>query len=171
MDIDFNALSVVKVNDTAEADILLQLMKRAMMLYAQEAGIPLYRKDGSYTLAALNETRGDLIEAMRADDFLAVRQGREWLASVRMINDFDAQKSLLTRFCVEPNYKSQGIGSMLLNVACDYVKKKGIKEVYLYTAQENERLLKFYRRHGFILYSVNRGRPYPRVCLMKDLYA
>lgn len=169
MDIDLNELTVVKVTDPAEADTLLQLMKRAMMLYAQEAALPLYRKDGTFTLAALNETRGDLLDAMRNDDFLAVRYGDEWLASVRLITDTEAKKALLTRFCVEPRYKGQGIGSMLITVAADYVRKKGVQELYLYTAKENERLLNFYKRHGFILYSVNRGRPYPRVCMMKML--
>ena len=129
----------------------------------------MYRRDGSYTLASLNETRGDLIEAMDKDDFLAVKNDGQWLASLRLINDFNAQKSLLTRFCVDPRWKSRGIGSMLINVAADYARDKGIRELYLYTAQKNTRLLDFYKRHGFMLYSVNSGRPYPRACLMREL--
>lgn len=170
MDIDLNTLKIVKVTDHTQADILLQLMKRAMMQYAQEARIPLYRRDGSYTLSSLNEMRGDIIEAMDRDEFLGVRaENEEWVASVRLVTDKEAEKALLTRFCVEPKYKSRGIGSMLLDVSADYLRKQGIKELYLYTAQENTKLMDFYKRHGFVLYSVNHGRPYPRVCLLRVL--
>lgn len=169
MDFDLNKLSVVRVNDPGEADILLDLMRRAMMLYAREAAIPLYNRDGSYTLTALNETRGDLVQSMKEDDFLAVTDGSRWLASLRLVSDPEAGKALLTRFCVDPSFKSRGIGSMLLGVSADYMRERGIRELYLYTARDNTRLLDFYKRHGFRLYSVNRGRPYPRVCMIKEL--
>lgn len=169
MNFDSHPLQISKVTDHSQADALLQLMKRAMMLYAQEARIPLYRRDGSYTLTALNETRGDMVEAMNREDLLAANFNGEWVGSVRLVSDHELGKTLLTRFCVEPRYRSQGIGAELLETACSFLKEQGIREVYLYTAQENTRLLEFYKRHGFFLYSVNSGRPYPRVCLLRYL--
>lgn len=169
MAIDLDAISIVKITDHSQADALLGLMKRAMMLYAQETRLPLYKKDGSYTLAALNETRGDIIDAMDSEDFLGVQYHGVWVASVRLVSDPRVGKSLLTRFCVEPKMQSQGLGSILLETACDYLRQQQIRELYLYTAQENSRLMDFYRRHRFVLYSVNQGRPYPKVCLLRTL--
>ncbi len=169
MRIDQDALVVVKVTDHSQAEVLLDLQKRAMMLYAQEAQIPLYKRDGSYFLASLNETRGDIMDAMDNEDLLAARIGDRWVGSVRLVSDFSLGKTLLTRFCVDPRYHSLGIGHDLMEAACGFLKRQGIREVYLYTAQNNTRLLDFYKRHDFFLYSVNSGRPYPKVCLLRYL--
>ncbi len=169
MRIDRDALVVVKVTDHSQADILLDLQKRAMMLYAQEAQIPLYRRDGSYFLASLNETRGDIMDAMDNEDLLAAKVADRWVGSVRLVSDFSLGKTLLTRYCVDPRYHSLGIGHELLEASFVFLKERGIREVYLYTAQNNQRLLDFYKRHQFFLYSVNSGRPYPKVCLLRYL--
>ncbi len=167
--IDPDALTIVKVTDHDQADVLLELQQRAMMLYAQETRIPLYRRDGSYSLPSLNETRGDIIEAMDREDLLAARYQERWVGSVRLVSDQALGKTLLTRFSIDPRYHSLGIGSELMETACTFLKGQGIREVYLYTAQHNERLMAFYRRHQFFLYSVNSGRPYPKVCLLRYL--
>lgn len=158
-----------RVTESSDADALLQLMKRSMMFYAQEAQIPLYRKNGSYTLAALNETRGDILEAIQSEDFFAVEYKSKIVASVRLVTDYDEQKSLLTRFSVEPKLRKTDFSSFLMKSAIYYLQSNGIREVYLYTAIENERMMEFYKEHKFQLYSVNNGRPYPKACLIRVL--
>lgn len=167
--IDLKQIRFVRIKNPDDAAKLLDLMKRAMMFYAQEAQLPLYRKDGTYYLSALNESRGDVIQAIRQEDFLAFQYHGSFIASARLVTDYKEKKSLLTRFSVDPKLHRSNVSEFFLDTLITYARNQGIDELYLYVAQENKRLMELLRSRNFLLYSVNSGRPYSKVCLIKTL--
>ncbi len=164
-----NDVQFVLVRNGEDSEMLLDLMKRAMMFYAQEAQLPLYRRDGTYYLPALNETRGDILWAIENEEFLALMDHDQYLATCRLVSDYKRGKSLLTRFSVHPKLYKTNIAEIFLDRVIAYARKQGLQELYVYIAQSHKPLMDLFKSRNFMLYSINDGHPYPKVCLIKDL--
>lgn len=169
MRIDYNEIRFVRVKNPNDAPQLLDLSFRAMILYAQEAEIKLFKTDRSYYLNALNETRGDLIHAMQTEDFLAFIYQGQFIAACRLISDFRHKKTLLTRFSIDPKFQKMAVDEMFLDEVIQYCQDLGLNEIYLYTAQNHQRWMNLFKSKNFQLFSMNTGQPYPKVCLVRDL--
>ncbi|WP_448587317.1 N-acetyltransferase family protein [Thermocrinis sp.] len=50
---------------------------------------------------------------------------------------------------VLPEYRSMGVGKILLNRAIQYFKERGLDTAELWVGDENTRALEFYKKHGF----------------------
>jgi ribosomal protein S18 acetylase RimI-like enzyme len=53
---------------------------------------------------------------------------------------------------VEPQWRSQGIGSQALDFAEEQCRSRGMKALRLETDRENARAVALYRRRGFVLH-------------------
>ncbi len=53
------------------------------------------------------------------------------------------------KFAVEPEYQCKGIGKMMMDYIEKYVKKKGIKELALDTAEQAQHLIEYYSNRGY----------------------
>lgn len=58
-------------------------------------------------------------------------------------------KAEIKRLCIKKENRGQGLAKDLIKVAEEYVKKNGIKDVFLYTTKKLENAVLFYDRNGF----------------------
>jgi ribosomal protein S18 acetylase RimI-like enzyme len=56
---------------------------------------------------------------------------------------------ILEDMVVNPEYRSLGIGSILLTEAIEFSKEQGCKRITLLTDHDNEKAIKFYSKQGF----------------------
>lgn len=61
---------------------------------------------------------------------------------------YDGTRFNIKEFCVNDNFKGQGIGSKVLEEFVSRLKDRGIVQMSLYTLKE-EKTLKFYVKNGF----------------------
>jgi ribosomal protein S18 acetylase RimI-like enzyme len=59
------------------------------------------------------------------------------------------QRAYMYSFRVRPDYRSAGVGTHLLNVVIDDLRRRGFNMLTLNVAKDNPRAQKFYERHGF----------------------
>lgn len=50
---------------------------------------------------------------------------------------------------VSPDYRSKGIGSMLIKKGIEWAKKKGYKKIYASSYSNNQKAILFYKKNGF----------------------
>lgn len=50
---------------------------------------------------------------------------------------------------VIPEYRSQGIGKLLINTAFDWAKLQGFEKAFVCSYARNQRAIHFYKNHGF----------------------
>ncbi len=65
---------------------------------------------------------------------------------------FDHRKSRyieIENMGVSPEYRSQGIGKMLVDEARKWAKELGINKVFVVAYYDNQKAVKFYKREGF----------------------
>jgi GNAT superfamily N-acetyltransferase len=57
---------------------------------------------------------------------------------------------LLEDLVVHADHRGQGHGGRLLNHAVEFAREKGFVRITLLTHRDDERVVAFYRRHGFV---------------------
>jgi ribosomal protein S18 acetylase RimI-like enzyme len=62
--------------------------------------------------------------------------------------EFDGAAAL-TALWVDPGFRSQGVGSALVEAVVDWAKSKGFSQVLLWVTEVNEKAQRLYERHGF----------------------
>jgi ribosomal protein S18 acetylase RimI-like enzyme len=65
----------------------------------------------------------------------------------------DGWGSFLFRLVVKKGYRKKGIGTMLIREAEKRLRKKGVRETWLFTDHEKRDLIGFYRKRGFTPYN------------------
>jgi len=70
--------------------------------------------------------------------------------------DDDEDMVWLGWFCVDPDYRGQKIGAMLLEFAINQAREQGKKHLYLYTTDDQEYTTarSLYEKKGFVNYKV-----------------
>ncbi|MDF2801011.1 MAG: sortase-like acyltransferase [Anaerocolumna sp.] len=63
---------------------------------------------------------------------------------------YDASYIIIHRFCVEPNYQNQGIGTRTLRSIEEYVHNKGIESIRLDAFSLNPKALHMYEKAGYV---------------------
>lgn len=56
----------------------------------------------------------------------------------------------LTKMAVNEAFQGLGIGKLLMEQCLDYAKRKGIKQIIIYSNRRLERAVEMYRKYGFI---------------------
>jgi ribosomal protein S18 acetylase RimI-like enzyme len=59
----------------------------------------------------------------------------------------------IERIYVISEYQSNGIGALLLNYSLDFAQLKRLKRVWLGVWDKNKSAIRFYERHGFVVFS------------------
>jgi len=68
------------------------------------------------------------------------------------IKDFGYRKSKyveIENIGVEPEFRSQGIGRLLMEKATEWAKEKGATKLYVSAYWENKKAVDFYKKNGF----------------------
>lgn len=84
------------------------------------------------------------------DSFVFVDDNLEILGFIflRLSTWGNGPQAILEEIVVNPLNQNTGIGKELMNHADDYLNSQGIRSIMLW-AKNNERLLNFYKKHGF----------------------
>jgi len=67
-------------------------------------------------------------------------------------NNFDYRRSTyveIENLGIVPEYRSQGVGTQLMNRCLTWTKEKGYKKVFLHSYAKNNNALSFYNKQGF----------------------
>jgi len=56
----------------------------------------------------------------------------------------------LTALWVDPGFRSQGVGTKLLEAVLDWARSQGFSQVLLWVTEVNEKAQRLYKRHGFV---------------------
>ena len=62
----------------------------------------------------------------------------------------DGNQAVLEEIVVAPDYQNQGFGTKLLNFIDNYLKELNVKSIMIW-AKNDDRLLKFYKKHNYYL--------------------
>jgi len=70
-------------------------------------------------------------------------------AAPRKITYFKTKQIEITGIGVTPKYRSQGIGSLLIEKCIVWARARGYKKAYVNSYVKNTEAIEFYRRNGF----------------------
>ena len=82
--------------------------------------------------------------------------GFVWVA-VRM--DLQGAYGSVDQVYLKPEYRRQGLGSLLMEAAEDFVRRQGLKIARLYVTQENHDAVRLYERSGYAVTRYEMERP------------
>ena len=68
--------------------------------------------------------------------------------------EFDEPYGYISDIVVSENYRGQGVGQKLLDVAIQNIKKTGVKRVHIGVLLANSETKEFYLKNGFTEYSI-----------------
>lgn len=142
-----------------DADMIIKITAEAFNKYRELAGT-------SYPLAALNETRAEVLDDIKNKLVLVAYINGKVVGSVRVA--VNGETAYLSRFAVSPDYQNLGIGKALINLVDINMKVLGVKQIQLHTASKISSLIKFYYGRGFYIDSTSKERDYIRALLCKD---
>ena len=101
--------------------------------------------------AYIESMEASLTTSSGVPSWFVVRSNNCIIGGIGIIeNDFHKRKDLRPNLCafyVKEEYQGHGIGRMLINHACAYLKEKSISEVYLITTHT-----KLYEKLNFLYY-------------------
>jgi ribosomal protein S18 acetylase RimI-like enzyme len=72
------------------------------------------------------------------------------VASSKEVSYRKSKCAELQNMGVSPDYRSQGIGSMLVQKCLEWAKTQGYKKVYVSAYFGNTEAIKFYKKNGFV---------------------
>lgn len=82
------------------------------------------------------------------ESVLVAESGGEIVGCIIMVG-YGERVSYLFRLSVKDSRKNQGIGSKLLDTACETLKRRGTKEVDLIVEADNDTLRAYYEKRGY----------------------
>lgn len=155
------SLSLFEVRHAEESDIenIIEITREAFVKYREMTGIK--------KLDALEETYDDVKQDIENKVVLIALSDGEPVGCVRVEVKPDGT-ALLTRFAVKVTCQNNGIGKSLMNHVDKIMKKRGVKEISLYTASKAAPLIRFYYGRGFYIESIDSSRGYLRAKLVKE---
>lgn len=146
-----------------DAPAILNITKNVFKAYQEQVGI-------TDTIAALNETIDDVINDIESKEvFIALFNGKV-VGSVRIEIKCDGT-AYLSRFGVDSECQSKGVGKLLLNAVDDEMMQQNVTTLSLHTASRMLSLVRFYYGKGFYIESTTNDRGYIRALLCKEYKA
>lgn len=94
-----------------------------------------------------------IIENPNHAEILVLREQNTVMAMVNLLYSISTalggQVAILEDMVVHPNYRGNGLGSLLINKAIQHAQQKGCLRITLLTDADNIDAHRFYTRHGF----------------------
>lgn len=63
---------------------------------------------------------------------------------------YSPEQADIVTFAVLPMYRGKHVSDELMQTSFSFLKEKGVKEIFLEVAVDNEHAIALYRRHGFL---------------------
>lgn len=117
------------------------------ILFTQEAEFtPDYEKQSKgLTLIIQNPTMGEIIVAEHGGKVVGM------VNILYTISTAEGSKvAVMEDLVVNPDYRSVGIGSSLVNQAIQHCEDQELKRITLLTDHDDQKVITFYKRHGFV---------------------
>ncbi len=147
-----------------DASSIMTTVRRAMLEYARNSGIP-DGNDGLPLLEAMHDTKADVLAAIENGQILVARRNWQIVGTTQLDIQEDGDICFLRRFSVLPEYMGTGIGKLLFHCAVSHLKARNCREIRLFTAYSNHPVISFYERMGFHIIEVDNFGVYPRALL------
>ena len=142
----------------SDAEVISKITKAAFEDYAKHLPSP---------PEALTETVSDIESDIKEKCVLIAECDGQILGTLRLsIKDGGAY---LSRFAVNPDAQSLGIGKQLLNQADIQAREMKADSIRLHTASESQSLMNFYTANGYRILEINTDRGYSRATLIKNI--
>lgn len=146
-----------------DAPFIYKITKVVFKTYQEQAGI-------AGKIAAVDESVEEILKDIETKHvFVAVLDGQV-IGSVRIEIKEDST-AYLSRFGVDPEIQSKGIGRALIAEVDKLMETSGIKTLCLHTASRMLSLVRFYYGQGFYIESTTSDRGYIRALLCKEYEA
>ncbi len=145
----------------ADAEAIHALTHKCFIVYSEKI-----LKDGR--IEALSETLADVERDIETKHVIKCVLDGEIVGSVRY-EILDDDIAYLTRFGVDPDIQSLGLGSVLIEKVTSECAAKGVKAITLFTASKMTSSVAFYLKHGYYVHSITRDKGYIRAFLVKEL--
>lgn len=146
-----------------DAEAIMKITREVFKEYKEQAGIK-----GS--LEALNETVDDVIKDIETKYVFVAIYENKVIGSVR-IQVFDDGTAYLSRFGVQAEHQSKGVGKILMSTVDKLMEDLNIKKLCLHTASRMFSLVRFYYGQGFFIESTSKDKGYIRALLCKEYEA
>ena len=151
-------LLIIRHAVPSDAPDIHAILQKSFREYAEKIGVS--------ELDSLKETASDIEYAINNNIvYVAIIDG-QIIGTIRV--EISGNEACISRFAVNPSHRNMGVGESLINLVDKYLKAKGVKRVYLYTASNNTNLVRFYYGRGFYIESVSHERGYPRARMVKE---
>ncbi|MBG0791255.1 MAG: GNAT family N-acetyltransferase [Desulfovibrionaceae bacterium] len=113
----------------------------------------------SYRNMVVCEEEGEIIGLILAypwDEQVASDLTRRYLSEQKygvvedLLNSAEENSLFINTFWVSEKYRGEGLADVLMDVAAEWARSKGLTRLSLHVWKGNERAVRFYSRHGFI---------------------
>ena len=145
----------------ADAKAVYMLTQKSFHAYAERI-----LKNGR--LEALDETEADIINDIENKHVIVCEMDGVIVGSVRF-DVLGKHIAYLTRFGIDPDIQSLGLGSLLIEKVTQECVNMGVKAITLFTASKMTSTVAFYLKHGYYVHNITRDRGYIRAFLVKEL--
>ena len=146
-----------------DAPFILDITKKVFKAYQEQVGIV-------QTISALEETINDVIRDIETKMVFTALCNDKVVGSVRIEVKCDGT-AYLSRFGVDSEFQSKGVGKILLDAVDKEMVEKNVTTLSLHTASRMFSLVRFYYGKGFYIESTTNDRGYIRALLCKEYKA
>ena len=150
----------IRMATEADAEAIYSITREAFRKYCEMAGLS--------DIEALHETVEDVRRDIGEKTIIVAYLGDTVVGSLRLTFDDDAKTVYVSRFGVSRQYRNNGIGKALSNVADMLAKGRGMKRARLHTAAKLAEIVRFYYSRGYYIESVSGERGYLRAEMVKE---
>jgi len=153
---------VLKKAAATDAQDILNVIRKSFTQYAEA----IHKEEGK--IAALKETEEDVIRDIHSKHVYICQLDGETVGSVRF-EVLDKGVAYLSRFAVDPEIQSLGIGGLILEKVRIECLALGMSAITLYTASKMRSTVSFYLKHGYYIHSITRNKDYIRAFMVNEL--
>lgn len=123
---------------------------------------------GISDIEALHESVEDVERDILTKTVLVAYIDNCVVGSLRLSFDDNSKTAYLSRFGVSRQYRNNGIGKSLVNMADITAMRRGMRYMRLHTASKVSEIMRFYYSRGFYVDSLSAAGEYIRVGMVKE---
>lgn len=145
-----------------DAKDILEVTRKSFTLYAES----IHKDKGK--IAALQETIDDVVRDIRQKHVYICQVDGETVGAVRF-EVLDKGIAYLSRFAVDPEIQSLGLGGLLLEKVRLECLALGVNAITLHTASRMRSTVSFYLKNGYYIHDITRNKDYIRAFMVNEL--